>query len=113
MTMIDLIHKDYEGKYFEIKAKREQAKKVRYRSKHTIYFQIMNAMGLRDASVTRIVYCTFCSYQQTKFHLVRLAELGLVSYNAEENMHRLTARGNYFVQIYRVMAHALGEDIEE
>jgi predicted transcriptional regulator len=72
---------------------------MKYRSRTDIAALILEA-AKDGAAKTKIMYKAFLSYAQLKEYLNKLLENGLIEYNKEERIFRITEKGLRFLQLY-------------
>ena len=74
---------------------------MKHRSKEEISALILEAIvHTNRASQTIIMYKAYLTHSQLKQFLSSLVEKGLIEYQREDRLYRVTEKGIYFLQVY-------------
>jgi predicted transcriptional regulator len=79
------------------------------RSKQEIYATLLESVAAehRGIAVTRLMYSSRLSHHQLTHHLQVLLKHGLLEYNEQEKVYKITTRGLKFLELYTKMAEML------
>jgi predicted transcriptional regulator len=73
-----------------------------HRSKQVIQAAILEAAN-GGATKTRLISSGRLDYYVLAAYLKELLEIGMIEYNAPEELYRTSTKGIYFLQVYRQM----------
>lgn len=84
---------------------------MRYRSRTDIIGMVLQAAGRKSgANKTRLMYSAFLSYAQVKEYTDYLTEKGLLIYEKETQLYRLSHKGLEFLELYDRMNDLINAD---
>jgi predicted transcriptional regulator len=72
-------------------------KRMKYRSRSDIASEILQTMSHGNITLTRIMYCSFTSYVQTKEYVAFLEKKGLIRFDAPTRSYGMTEEGVKFL----------------
>jgi predicted transcriptional regulator len=78
---------------------------LKHRSKEEISALILEAIvHTNRATQTIIMYKAYLTHSQLKQFLSSLADKGLIEYQREDRLYRITEKGIYFLQVYNQLS---------
>lgn len=82
----------------------------KHSSRQEIIYTILLCVGQRGITITKVFYGSMTSYVQCREYLHDMRRLEMVTFDETAKLYRVTARGEYFLQIYSVLKQQLGEE---
>jgi predicted transcriptional regulator len=81
----------------------------KYRGKQEVYATLLLGVAAehRGIALTRLMYTSMVSHRQLTHHLQVLLKHGLLEYNEQEKVYKITTRGLKFLELYTKMAEML------
>lgn len=72
----------------------------RYRSKQEIISNVLQSIDAeRGNGITKIIYGSYCSFIQAKEYLHELENIGLVTYDSDRRIWKITNKGFEFMRL--------------